>query len=106
METKRRMKTLWFFFKKLEDSKNLKNIEEFGYYLEAIIPLGRSVTQALQKEFSNKEWFQEWYLKIKDTMSNDPTFKFLNDKRNIILKEGKSLKRKVVHTLEIQDCLK
>lgn len=103
METKRRMKTLWFFFNKLEESKKQKNIEEFGYYLEAIIPLGRSLTHAIQKEFSNKVWFKEWYPEVQQKMRQDVTFKFFNEKRNIILKEGGSPKRKVVHTLEIHD---
>jgi len=106
METKRRMKTLWFFFTKLDESKNLNKPDEFGCYIEAIIPLGRSVTQAIQKEFKHKAGFDGWYSKIQEIMVQNPDFKFLNNKRNFILKEGKSPKRKTKHILEIHDYLK
>lgn len=82
-----RMRTVWFLFSKLREAQFAGKLEEFGFYLEALIPLARSVTHSLQKEFSNEECFKEWYPSIQAMMEKDEHFRYFNDKRNIILKK-------------------
>jgi len=60
----------------------------FEYFFEAAIIYGRSVTFHLQKEFSKKKGFEDWYNKKQDEMREDELFKFIIDKRNYILKQG------------------
>lgn len=60
----------------------------FEHFLEASIVFGRSVTFALQKEFSGVPDFKLWYAQKQAEMASDSLFKFLLEKRNYILKEG------------------
>jgi Zn-dependent M32 family carboxypeptidase len=98
MLAEERMKTIWFLFSKLRDSQYSGEFEKFGYYLEAIIPLARSVTHGIQKEFRNSDEFLDWYGYLDNPkegtkifeMRNDELFKFFNEERNIILKEAKT----------------
>ena len=103
-----RMKTVWFLFSKLRDAQYAGEFEEFGYYLDAIIPLARSVTQGLQKEFKKSDRFLKWYGDLEKQkniceyckrkkaissepkegtkqyeMKNDKQFQFFNKERNV-----------------------
>lgn len=62
--------------------------QAFGYFLEAAIVYGRSVTFHLQKEFSGHSLFDDWYRQKQEEMRKDPLFQFFLEKRNFILKEG------------------
>lgn len=88
-----RMRTVWFIFDKLRDAQFSGDFDGFGHYLDALIPLARSVTHAIQKEFAHEDGFEEWYSPIQAEMKKDEHFQYFNSKRNIILKEGKSTER-------------
>ena len=62
--------------------------EKFAFELCAFIEVARSITWAMQKEYSKKLNFKEWYSKKQEEMSNDSIFKFFKDRRNVIIKEG------------------
>ena len=80
--------TAQFFLDKAVLSSSMKERRELEHYLEAAIVFGRSVTFHLQKEFSNRTGFNEWYEEKRSQMAKDPIFGFFLDKRNYILKEG------------------
>lgn len=57
------------------------------YNLSAFYSAARSVTLYMQKEYSYKQGFSEWYELKRAEMKNDPELKFLVWARNLYLKE-------------------
>ena len=68
----------------------------FEHFIAAAIVFGRSATFHLQKEYSARHGFEEWYSAKQAQMAADPLFSFLRDKRNYILKEASIPVRKTV----------
>jgi len=99
MYARERMRTIWFLYSKLLEAQEKGNFKEFCHYFDAIIPLARSVTQALQKEFKHKEDFKEWYSNIQEIMDKDQLFRFFNNERNLILKEGRQSEKEIKYQI-------
>lgn len=85
-----RMKQVWVLFGELRDAQSKGNFDDFHLRMDILIPLARSVTQAIQKEFKHRNGFDEWYPPLQEKMSKDPHFIYFNNLRNIILKEGRT----------------
>ena len=77
----------------------------FGHFLGAAIVFGRSVTFHLQKEYSSRPSFEDWYRTKQAERTADPIFPFLRDKRNYILKEG-SIPVEQTITISISDTVR
>lgn len=59
------------------------------HFLEAAIVFGRSVTFHIQKEFSKRPGFDQWYATWQTRLKNDPLATYFLDKRNYVLKVGR-----------------
>lgn len=57
--------------------------DKFRYELTAFLSANRSITLIMQKEFSEKTGFPEWYEKKQCEMMRNPTLKYLNTQRVI-----------------------
>jgi len=67
----------------LEEMKRVSsNLDKFRYELTAFLAASRSLTQIMQKEFSGKNGFIEWYSRQQNEMENNPTLKYLLRQRN------------------------
>jgi hypothetical protein len=62
--------------------------EDFSKFFEAAIIFARSTTLHLQKEYSQRSGFKDWYSGKQDMMRHDPVCSFFLKRRNFILKEG------------------
>lgn len=69
--------------------------EEFSNFFEAAIVFARSVTLHLQKEYSHRSGFKDWYSTKQDMMKRDAVCSFFLEQRNFILKEGPANLHKV-----------
>jgi len=58
---------------------------KFRYELTAFLAASRSITLIMQKEFSKKQGFTDWYNKKQDEMKKNGTLKYLRTQRNISL---------------------
>jgi len=76
------------FFLDYAETYAFVNRQAFEHFLEAAIVYGRSVTFHLQKEYSKKSPFDDWYREKQEEMRKDTLFQFFLNKRNYILKEG------------------
>lgn len=56
---------------------------KFRYELTAFLAASRSITLIMQKEFSDKTGFTEWYVQKQNEMKNNPILKYLHRQRNI-----------------------
>lgn len=63
------------------------NGDEFLFNLASFISSSREVTWYLQKEYSSNPRFKAWYTTKQQEMREDETFKFFQDKRNVVVKE-------------------
>ena len=68
--------------------KKAKNAEEFEIGYAAFVMSARTVTFALQKEFSGNKDFESWYQEKRNMLSKNKIAKFFVDQRNSIEKEG------------------
>lgn len=84
---RRTLRKARFFAEQAEQSK-VGQREAFEAYLEAAIVFGRSVTFHIQKEFTCKEGFDDWYSSHQNKLTNDSVAKFFLERRNFILKQG------------------
>jgi hypothetical protein len=57
--------------------------DKFRYSLTAFLAASRSITLIMQKEFSKKTGFTDWYAPKRREMVNNPTLKYLYRQRNI-----------------------
>lgn len=73
---------------RLTERLDLNEHEEFAVLLESAIVFGRSVTFHLQKEYSSKSGFEEWYKDQQAQLNNISLCRFFLNMRNFILKEG------------------
>jgi hypothetical protein len=86
-EARRTLSQSRFFLEQAHAAETIDR-SAFEHFIEAAIVFGRSVTFHLQKEYSSRPGFWEWYSVRQAEMADDPIFSFLRDKRNYILKEG------------------
>jgi len=68
----------YFFLDKMRQAEG----DHFEYYLSAFLTAGRSITLALQSEYSDDSEFEEWYPKKREEMEDDPLFDFMKKLRN------------------------
>lgn len=61
--------------------------DQFRYTLTAFLAAIRSITQIMQKEFSNKVDFGEWYAQKQREMGDNPILKYLHRQREITYHE-------------------
>lgn len=73
---------------RLAEKLDLNERDEFAVLLESAIVFGRSVTLHLQKEYSSKSGFEEWYTHQQAQLRDNPLCRFFLNMRNFILKEG------------------
>ncbi len=64
--------------------------------MEASIVFGRSVTFHLQKQYGSHAGFKAWYEDQQNRLKGDPLCGFFLEKRNVILKEGRSGIRRII----------
>jgi hypothetical protein len=70
----------------------------FAANIEAAVVFGRSVTFHLQKEFSDRNNFANWYAQVQARLRANAQFHYLVSARNFILKEGPTPIRRAVQT--------
>ena len=63
------------------------DINKFRYELTAFLNASRSITQIMQKEFSEKDGFAEWYGQKQIDMQGNGTLKYLHRQRSISFHE-------------------
>jgi len=56
---------------------------KFRYELMAFLAASRSITQIMQKEFSGKTGFIDWYVQKQGEMGDNPILKYLHRQRTI-----------------------
>lgn len=79
--------------------------KEFIYNMNAFLNSARSVTFALQKEFSQNPQFKAWYSKKQKEMRKDKLMKYFKDMRNVSVKEvtpQHSLTLKVAYAIPLE----
>jgi hypothetical protein len=59
----------------------------FQTNLDAFVETARNITFVMQKEFTPKTGFTEWYSKKREMMGKDPLITFFNNKRTISVHE-------------------
>ncbi len=68
----------------LEEMKRVfSDPNKFRYELTAFLAASRSITQIMQKEFSRKTSFSDWYAQRQSEMKKNGTLKYLHRQRNI-----------------------
>lgn len=67
-----------FFLDKMREAEG----SDFEYYLSAFLTAGRTITLALQSEYSENNEFEQWYSKKQEKMDDDSLFDFMNNLRN------------------------
>lgn len=76
-----------FFLDRAEEATPNQR-DAFCNYLEASIVFARSVTFHLQKEFSDRPDFNDWYASQQKSLADSQLARFLLEQRNYVLKEG------------------
>jgi hypothetical protein len=74
--TRQKLDEAHYFFEKMKESVEENNV--FGYNLSAFLTAARSVTLFMQKEYSDKIGFDNWYKNKQRQMQADKEFKFFN----------------------------
>jgi len=72
-------KEAMYFLKRMQETYLIPF--EFECNLQAFISSSRSVTFIMQKEYSNKPDFEQWYRKKQDEMRGDQMLSFFNEAR-------------------------
>jgi hypothetical protein len=57
--------------------------DKFRYELTAFLAASRSITQIMQKEFSDHSSFDEWYAAKQKEIENNPVLKYLHRQRSL-----------------------
>lgn len=60
---------------------------QFRYMLTAFLAASRSITQIMQKEFSGKSGFSDWYTQKQSEMKNNSILKYLHKQRTLTYHE-------------------
>ena len=84
-ETDDRFREAHYFVARMMDEYH--NPVPFRYNLNAFIQALRNVTFVLQKEFSRRDGFQEWYQERQETMKEDHLLHRFADGRNLVVKQ-------------------
>lgn len=88
----------------LEEMKRVSSDpDKFRYELTAFLAASRSITQIMQKEFSGKTGFAEWYAQKQSEMEKNPTLKYLHRQRAITFHERPVLSYPIKVTDQISD---
>jgi hypothetical protein len=88
----------------LEEMKRVSSDpNNFRYELTAFLAASRSITQIMQKEFSEKPGFNEWYTNKQREMGNEPILKYLHRQRTISYHEHPVLPYPIGITDQIAD---
>lgn len=61
--------------------------DQFRYMLTAFLAASRSITQIMQKEFSSKSGFSDWYGQKQSEMENNSILKYLHRQRTLTYHE-------------------
>ncbi|MFA5145340.1 MAG: hypothetical protein WC723_04990 [Candidatus Omnitrophota bacterium] len=77
--------------------------DKFRYELTAFLAASRSITLIMQKEFSEKTGFEDWYIHKRNEIENNPTLKYLHRQRNISHHEHPVLQHNFDPTAQITD---
>ena len=90
----------------LEEMKRVSSDrDKFRYEFTAFLAASRSVTQIMQKEFSGKSDFSDWYAQKQSEMENNPILKYLHRQRAITFHEHPVLSYPIRGTDQISDCM-
>lgn len=88
----------------LEEMKRVSSDpNKFRYELTAFLAASRSITQIMQKEFSEKAGFTAWYTHQQGEMEKNPTLKYLHRQRAITFHERPVLSYPIKITDQISD---
>ncbi len=88
----------------LEEMKRVaSDTSQFRYELTAFLAASRSVTQIMQKEFTEKSGFSDWYARKQKEMENNPILKYLHRQRAITYHERPVLSYPIRVTDQISD---
>lgn len=88
----------------LEEMKRVSHdSDKFRYELTAFLAASRSVTQIMQKEFSEKSGFTSWYAQKQKDMESNPTLKYLHRQRSITFHERPVLSYPITITDQVTD---
>ena len=86
----------------LEEMKRVSHdSDKFRYELTAFLAASRSITQIMQKEFSEKPGFTSWYTQKQKDMENNPTLKYLHRQRSITFHERPVLSYPITITNQV-----
>lgn len=78
-------------------------IDKFRYMLTAFLAASRSITQIMQKEFSERAGFTEWYAQKREEMKRSPILKYLHEQRIITFHQRPVLQYPIGVTQQITD---
>jgi len=88
----------------LEEMKRVSSDpDKFRYELTAFLAASRSITQIMQKEFSEKTGFPDWYAKKQKEMESNSTLRYLHRQRAITYHERPVLSYPIRVTDQISD---
>ncbi|MBU4252018.1 MAG: hypothetical protein KKC39_04275 [Candidatus Omnitrophica bacterium] len=77
--------------------------DKFRYELTALLAASRSITLIMQKEFSGKTGFDDWYIHKQSEIKKNPTLKYLHRQRDISHHEHPVLQHNFDATAQITD---
>lgn len=77
--------------------------DQFRYTLTAFLAASRSITQIMQKEFSEKSGFSDWYAQKQSEMENNSILKYLHRQRALTYHERPVLPYPISVTGQIPD---
>lgn len=70
-----------FFLEEMRKASS--DCDAFRYRLTAFLAASRSITQVMQKEFSETPGFSDWYSQKQTEMRNNPILKYLHAQREL-----------------------
>ena len=74
-----------YFLEKMREAAS--DPDKVRYELTAFLSASRSITQIMQKEFSGKPGFIDWYTQKQKEMAQNGTLKYLHRQRSITFHE-------------------
>lgn len=84
-------------------SEATSELDKFRYELTAFLSASRSITQIMQKEFSGKSGFGDWYKQKQKEMEQNGTLKYLHRQRSITFHEHPVLPYPIQATSQVSD---
>ncbi len=90
----------------LEEMKRVSfDLNKFRYELTAFLNASRSITQIMQKEFSGKNDFIDWYKQKQAEMQRNETLRYLHRQRSISFHEHPVLSYPIQVTSQTSDAV-